>query len=303
MSDPAARRRATLTGVAAIALWSALAVLTVAAGAIPPFQLLASTFAIGGLTGLALLLRPGGPGLGALRQPLPAFLLAVAALFGYHALYFVALQTAPAVEANLLNYLWPLLIVLFAGFLPGERPRPLQYVGTVLGLAGAALIVTRGERLGLRAEHLGGYAAALCAALTWSGYSVLNRRYGAVPSSAITGACLTVAVLAALAHLLFERSVAPSVGQWLAIAAMGLGPVGAAFWFWDVGTKRGELALLGTLSYAAPLLSTGWLLLAGQARPHWTQAVACALLVAGGLLSVHASRLPRPAAAAAGNPS
>lgn len=285
------RQRATLAGLAAIGLWSALAVLTLATAGVPPFQLLALGFAIGAATGLALL-RLRGPLLPALRQPPAAFALATAALFGYHALYFLALKTAPAVEANLVNYLWPLLIVAFAALLPGVRIRARQVAGTVLGLAGAVLIVTRGQALAIEAAHLPGYLAALGAALTWAAYSVLNRRHAAVPSAAIAGPCLLVAVLGGLAHLATETTVVPSAAQWLAILAMGAGPVGAAFWFWDIGTKRGDLALLGSLAYLAPLLSTAWLLLAGAGAPHWSQAAACALIVGGGLLSVSAPAAP-----------
>lgn len=289
------RPHATLCGIAAILLWSSLAVMTAGSGAIPPFQLLAMGFGVAGVLGVAVLHRHGGIRAG-LRQPPAAAALAATALFGYHALYFVALKNAPIVEANLINYLWPLLIVLFAALLPGERVRGGQLPGTLLGLAGAALVVTRGQGLALDAAHAVGYLAALGAALTWAAYSVLNRRYAQVPSAAIVGPCLATAVLGAAAHLLFETTVQPTTSQWLAVLAMGLGPVGAAFWLWDVGTKRGDLALIGTLSYAAPLLSTAWLLLAGHARPHWTQAVAVGLLIAGAALGIHASRrAPRPA--------
>ncbi|MDY0022920.1 aromatic amino acid exporter YddG [Arenimonas caeni] len=284
------RARATGAGFGAVLLWSTLAVLTTATEGIPPFQLLALGFGFAGVAGTALLLRPGGPGLAALRQPPAAALLCIGALFGYHALFFLALKRAPVVEANLLNYLWPLLIVVFAALLGGSRVRAGQWLGTALGLAAAVLLVTRGGRLDLDARHALGYAAAIGAALTWGLYSVLNRRFGDVPSQAMAGACLAVAVLGGLVHLAVETSVAPTPAQWLAIALLGLGPTGAAFWLWDIGTKRGDLATLGTLSYAAPLLSTGWLLLAGQARPHWSQAVALALLVGGAWLGVRGGR-------------
>src|SRR5690606_41996136 len=149
-------RRATVAGFAAILLWSALAVLTAATGDIPPFQLLAMGFGIAGLAGLLMLLRPGGAGLAALRQPLPAAALGVAALFGYHALFFIALKRAPVVEANLVNYLWPLLIVVFAGPLAGVRVRPAQWLGTLLGLTAAVLVVARGV-VGLRHDCLPGH--------------------------------------------------------------------------------------------------------------------------------------------------
>lgn len=284
------RARATGAGFGAVLLWSTLAVLTAATAGIPPFQLLALCFGVAGLAGCALLLRPGGPGLAALRQPPAAAALCIGALFGYHALLFLALKRAPVVEANLLNYLWPLMIVVFAALLGGVTVRAGQWLGTVLGLVAAVLLVTRGGRLDLDARHAVGYAAAVGAAITWGLYSVLNRRFGAVPSAAIAGACLAVAVLGALAHLAFEATVAPTPAQWLAIVALGLGPTGAAFWLWDIGTKRGDIATLGTLSYAAPLLSTGLLLAFGQARPHWSQAVALALLVAGAWLGMRGGR-------------
>lgn len=283
------RRRATLSGLIAILLWSSLAVMTAGSGDVPPFQLLTMSFGLGSLLGLAVLWRRGSIVAG-LRQPAASFALGSIAFAGYHTLYFAALKHAPVVEANLINYLWPLLIVLLASLLPGERLRPTVLAGTLLGFAGAALVVTRGEGLQLQAAHLPGYLAALGAALTWSVYSVLNRRFAGVPSAAIVGPCLVTALVGALAHLALEQTVAPTPWQWAGIVAMGLGPVGAAFWLWDAGTKHGDLALLGMLSYAAPLLSTGWLLLAGHAAPHWTQAVAVLLLSAGALLSLRGSQ-------------
>jgi drug/metabolite transporter (DMT)-like permease len=284
MSPSTNRRRATRAGFAAVLLWSSLAALTAATGAIPPFQLLAMGFGFAGLAGVAFLLRPGGPGLAALRQPRAAAGLAITALFGYHALYFVALKRAPPVEANLLNYLWPLLIVVFAAAIGGTRVRPAQWLGAGLGLAAAVLLVTRGRTLEPDAAHLPGYAAALGAAVIWALYSVLNRRYQAAPSTAMAGTCLAVGALGAVAHLALETTVVPTAPQWLLIATLGLGPTGIAFWLWDIGTKRGDIAVLATLAYAAPLLSTGLLLATGRSSPHWTQAVAVALLLAGAWL-------------------
>ena len=280
------RRRATMAGFAAVLLWSSLAVLTTATGAIPPLQLLAMGFGIAGVAGVALLLRPGGPGAAALRQPWAAGALGIGALFGYHALYFIALKRAPAVEANLINYLWPLLIVVFAAMWGGTRVRAGQWLGTFLGLGAAVLLVTRGRSLHIDPAHVPGYAAALGAAVIWALYSVLNRRFEAVSSAAMAGSCLVIGILGGLSHLALETTVAPTPAQWGLIIALGLGPTGIAFWLWDIGTKRGDIATLGTLSYAAPLLSTGLLLAFGHATPHWTQAVAVALLLGGAWLSV-----------------
>lgn len=289
----ASQRTATLAGLAAILLWASLAVLTTATGNLPPFQVLAVSFGIAALLGLARAALRGAAGWRELRQPGAALALSTLALFGYHALYFIALKRAPAVEANLLNYLWPLLIVVFAGLVGGVTVRAGQWAGTLLGLVAAALLVTRGHGLQVDRAHVPGYLAALGAAVIWAAYSVLNRRFADVPTAAITVACAGVSVLGAAVHLLFEGTVAPDATQWLVLAVMGAGPVGAAFWLWDHGTKRGDIALLGSLSYLAPLLSTLLLVISGRAEPHGIQAVAIAMLLAGAWLSVRSSRAAR----------
>lgn len=278
------RNAATLSGIAAILLWSSLALLATLTAQLPPFQVLATCFGVAAIAGI-LWLAPRRACLRTLRQPWPAFALTLVALFGYHALYLLAFRHAPAIEANLINYLWPSLIVLFAAVLLRTRLRAGQIAGTALAFAGVLLLVTRGEALSFRAEHLSGYLAALSAAVLWALYSVLNRRFASVPSTAIIGPCAVVAVLALATHLALETSVLPTPAQWLALVAMGLGPTGAAFLLWDRGTKFGDLPLLGTLSYAAPLLSTLSLLAIGQGEPHWTQAAAIGLLLGGVVLS------------------
>lgn len=283
-------KTATLSGLLAILLWSSLALLTTATEGLPPFEVLAIGFGFAALFGFIRTAFRGERGWRELRQPWPALALTTVALFGYHALYFIALKRAPAVEANLLNYMWPLLIVLFAGLLPGMRVRGAQFAGTLLGLVAAIVLVTRGSGIEIQPQYLPGYLAALSAAVIWAAYSVLNRRYSAVPSAAITVACALVAMAGAMAHLGFEQSVQPTAPQWGVLALMGLGPVGAAFLLWDHGTKHGDIALLGSLSYLAPLLSTLLLVLAGRADPHWSQALAIALLLLGAWLSVRAPK-------------
>jgi drug/metabolite transporter (DMT)-like permease len=274
---------ATLVGLGAVALWSLLALFTAATGTVPPFQLAAMTFAIGGTVGLvSWLARPEAAR--ALRQPARVWALGVGGLFGYHALYFAALRLAPPAEAGLVNYLWPLLIVLFSALLPGERVRAAHIFGALLGFAGVVVLVSGRADLAMRAEHALGYACAFTGAFVWSGYSVLSRRFGSVPTDAVAGFCLAASALSLLCHAVFETTVWPAdATQWLAVAALGVGPVGAAFYLWDVGVKRGDIRLLGVGSYAAPVLSTLFLVLAGYAEPTFTLAAACGLIVAGAL--------------------
>ncbi|MBX6424648.1 MAG: EamA family transporter [Variibacter sp.] len=279
------RAGATLVGTVAILLWSLLAVFTAASGRVPPFQLAAMTFAIGGAIGAGSWCVRGSAAR-ALRLPLEAWALGVGGLFGYHALYFTALKTAPPAEAGLINYLWPLLIVLFSALLPGERLKAHHVAGALLGLAGTVLLFTGGRGFALAVDYVPGFAAAFVAAFVWSTYSVLLRRFAAVPTDAVAGFCLATAALAALFHLALEETVWPEgVAQWLAVAALGVGPVGLAFYAWDFGVKRGDIRVLGALSYGAPVLSTAFLVLAGFAEASAMLALSAALISGGGVLA------------------
>ncbi|MCY1665769.1 aromatic amino acid exporter YddG [Rhizobium sp. SL86] len=276
--------KGTLIGFTAILMWSLLALMTAASGTMPPFQLSAITFAIGSLPGIILLaVRPER--LKLLRQPAKVWLTGIGGLFGYHFLYFTALRNAPAVEAGLIAYLWPLFIVVGSALLPGERLRWYHLAGAVSGLAGTVAIVSRAG-ISFEGTYLVGYGAAFLCAFTWSGYSLLTRRFEAVSTDVVTGFCLATSLLSLICHLALETTVWPANGgEWLAIIGLGLLPVGAAFYAWDYGVKTGDIQILGAASYAAPLLSTLILVLFGFAEPSLRIALACLLITGGAVLA------------------
>lgn len=283
------RNRATAIGFIAVLLWSLLALFTVGSAPTPPLLLNAICFSIGGTLGLIWTWRTGG--LSRLRSvSWKVYAFGTVGLFGYHALYFSALRMAPAAEAGLIAYLWPLLIVLFSGMLPGEHLRPGHLFGASLGFAGAALIITRGGSAGFQVTHLPGYALALLCALTWSGYSVLSRRLGETPTSSVAVFCVLTAIASWALHFGLEQTVWPETPlSWVSTIALGLGPVGLAFYVWDIGVKQGDIQMLGTSSYAAPLLSTLVLVSAGIAMPTWTLAIAALLITGGAAIAARAS--------------
>ena len=220
--------------------------------------------------------------------PWRVYAFGIIGLFGYHALYFTAFRVAPSAETGLMAYLWPLFIVLFASLLPGERLRPMVLIGALLAFAGAAIIVL-GRDAGGSATPLGLALGFLCA-ITWAGYSTLSRRLGDIPTESVTIYCLGTAILSAFVHPLVEETVWPATTTgWLSIAALGIGPVGAAFFTWDIGMKKGDIQLLGVASYAAPLLSTLALVLAGISPASWTILAAAILITAGAALAARAS--------------
>lgn len=275
----------TLIGFTAILMWATLALLTQLSGTVPPFQLTAMSFTLAASIGVALWLKQGGSVWHHLKLPKAVWALGIFGLFGYHFFYFIALRHAPAVEASLIAYLWPLLIVLFSALLPNERLRWFHGVGAIVGFIGAALLVTKGQSLTFSGQYGLGYGAALVCALTWSSYSVLSRRWGAIPTNAVGGFCIVTAILAWICHLAFEQPVMPQGSEWLAILGLGLGPVGLAFYTWDYGVKHGNIKLLGALSYAAPLLSTILLIACGLTSASWQLGLACLLIVGGAVLA------------------
>lgn len=274
-------QRATLIGFTAILLWSLLALLTIFASPVPPLQLNAMTFGIGAVVGLVW---TAWQGFGVLRVvSWRVYAFGTAGLFGYHALYFTAFRLGPDASTGLIAYLWPLLIVLMSGLLPNHKLLPRHIIGAGLGLAGVALIVLQA---GMGGAPIAALMLAFLCALVWSSYSVAAAYLRDVPTEAVTIYCAATAILSALAHLAFEQTAWPSgsIG-WASVIALGLGPVGIAFFTWDIGMKRGNIAFLGAASYAAPLLSTLALVAAGINKPTPALALAALLISAGAALA------------------
>jgi drug/metabolite transporter (DMT)-like permease len=268
-----------LLALAAIFVWSSLALLNSRVNAIPPFLAVGVALCVGGLVGLVKARE--------WRVPPRTFAIGVGGIFGYHALLFVAFRLAPAVEVNLINYLWPLLIVVLSpAFLKGFALGPRHVAGALLGFAGALLVVS-GGRLSADAASLPGYLLAAAAALAWACYSLLTKRLPPFSTGAVGGFCL-VSGLLSLGVFALERAVSraapmpPLSGpDWLFLLLLGLGPMGGAFYAWDAALKRGDPRVIGALSYLTPLLSTLNLVMLGGKRLSPVAAVAMSLIVAG----------------------
>ncbi len=290
--DQSATRRATMIGAIAVLLWATLALFTSSTGLVPPFQLMAMTFGIAflfaSLKWLKDALTVGRSAFVFFRQPWPVYAIGIGGLFLYHLFYFVALDHAPAVEASLIAYLWPLLIVVFSAFLPGEKLYWQHLAGAIIGMGGAGmLLLARGSPAAHQpVGDLIGYGAALACAFTWSIYSVLSRRFGSAPTDLVGAFCGVTALLGIVSHLLVETTIWPADSwQWVAVIALGLGPVGAAFFVWDYGVKKGDIKALGAISYASPLISTLLLVATGKADATTAVLLGCFAIVGGAVLA------------------
>jgi len=280
--------RNTSTGLAlgAIALWGTLAALGLSLSHIPPFLLTGLSLLVGSLIALPL----SGFQWARWKVPLPTLALGVYGLFGFHFLLFLALRHAPPVQANLVNYLWPLLMVVLAPvLLPGMALRAHHGLAALMGFAGAAVAILGGSLsgavtgAGLAWGWAWGYLPALGSAFIWATYSLLTQRVPAFHTAAIGSFALISGLLSLLCHMLMEPSVSLTARDGLLIALMGLGPMGAAFFLWDRALKLGDARQIGILSYLTPLASTA-LLLGVSGRPFTVSIALAAALIIGAAL-------------------
>ncbi len=268
-----------LFALGAIALWASLASLGVSLKHVPPFL----------LTGLSLVIGsvPAWPLVRQWKVPPRTLALGIFGLFGYHLLLFVALRVAPPVEANLVNYLWPLLIVVLAPvLLPGMTLKPVHVLAALAGFAGAAVAILGGG--GTSGAWSWGYLPALGSACIWACYSLWTRRVPAFPTAAVGLFGLVSGLLSLACHALMEPAVALAARDWWLIAVMGLGPLGAAFFLWDLALKRGDPRKIGILSYVTPLASTTLLVLVTGRPLTASIALAAALIIGAAVIGTRA---------------
>lgn len=268
-----------------------LAILTKVAGEIPPFQLLAMTFGIAFTLTVCKWIVLDEPMLTYTRQPPLIWLIGISGLFGYHFFYFVALANAPAAEASLIAYLWPLLIVLFSSLLPGERLKKQHLIGCLIAMSGCWVLIG-GDSTSFSEQYILGYLSAVVCAFVWASYSVAGRLVKQVPTATVGWFCGATALLGLLCHLIWEATIWPTAStQWLGILGLGIGPVGIAFFTWDYGVKHGDLPLLGTLAYMTPLLSTLCLVGFGYTEPTPRIFLACLMIICAAIVA--SLELPR----------
>jgi drug/metabolite transporter (DMT)-like permease len=250
---------AYLFALSSMFLWAILAWLGLVLSKVPPFLLVGLSLMIGSVPALFRIRK--------WRVPIQTLALGVYGLFAYHFCLFTALRWAPPLEANLLNYLWPLLMILLSPiFLKGYRLHRYHILGALLGFGGAVLILSAGRGLAFSAEYRWGYLLALAAAFIWSSYSVLCKRIPPFPTAAIGLFCLVSGILSLGCHFLLEDRYHLTAAEWPWLLLLGLGPMGAAFFLWDAALKAGDPRIIGALSYLMPLLSTTVLLLSGRAQ-------------------------------------
>lgn len=273
----------TSVGYIALIFWALSAPFAVHIKTIPVFEALTIIFTVSFL--LSAIRLTFYKQWSKLRQPWLLWLVGFLGIYGNDVLYIAAFKHAPAAQADLINYLWPVIVILFTGLLPNEKLSLRHIMAASMGFAGVFVLISKGDQ-GLDRQYLFGYLLAFLDAVVWSVYTLMARHYGKTPVEAIGIYCGIGAIFSLLLHFYIEPHYLPSSNQWLILIMMGITTQCLAYFFWDFGIKRGDFKLLSILSYGNPVLSICFLILFGMAKPSAELAIACLLVTTGGLIGI-----------------
>lgn len=279
----------TLTGVLTLFIWSASAMLIYLSGDVPPLQLAAIVnFLAASLYVIKWIIKRENPMRFLVRANISDLILLCSGLGFYSACYYVALKTAPVMEANFLNYLWPVLLVGFSAIVQKTPLKTWQILGLLTSFSGAAILLVfkTNQDLtfasGFQWSHILGYGLAITAAIIWAGYSALTSKRKNHPDMMFF-AFFFAAILSFFLHLYFEDTQMPSPNQWIIICVMGSATLSYALWDWSM--KNGDVQIIASLSYFIPLFSTILLIFVTGGALALSSYIGGGLIIAGALLA------------------
>ena len=275
--------KATIIGQLGLLMWGLLAVFTVVVTNIPTFEILSIVFTVSFITGIAYSYIKGEEN-PIKKHPKYMWFIGFLGIFCNDALYIQSFKYAPPEQADLINYLWPLMVILFSSVLPKEKFLIKYVISAVIAFTGIYLLLCGGE--GFHYEFLPGYGFAFLAASCWAIFTLFSRGNNQNKSIAVTAIyCGIAAVGSFVSHCVSEVFIMPTLSQSIILVIMGVTTHSLAYIFWDFGIKKGNFRLLSILSYANPIISIFFLVLLGFAPYSNNLLIAAVLVFIAGVIS------------------
>ena len=204
-------------------------------------------------------------------------------LFMYSALYYYGIAELGSQEACILNYLWPMMIVIFACIILKERITVKKIIAMLMSFAGI-VVLTLSSGGASSGNRLFGIIACVTAAVCYGLFSVLNKKHSLNQNVTMMWIWFMTAVCSLVLSLIFENWQPIAGVQWLGIAWLGIVVNAVAYLLWAIALKgASDSAKIANLAYLVPFISIiiSWLVLKEQITIN---AVFALVLIIGGIL-------------------
>ena len=204
-------------------------------------------------------------------------------LFVYSALYYYGLTQLTSQEACIINYLWPMMLVLCSCMILKEKFTVLKAVAMICSFAGIVILST-GSGMAANGNTLAGMLSCVTAAACYGLFSVLNKKANYDQNIAMMVMWLVVAVCGAVLGLMTETWKPIEGAQWLGMLWLGAIVDAVAYLLWALALNGAEnTAKIANLAYLTPFLSllVSAVVLKEQIRPR---AVIALVFIIGGIL-------------------
>ncbi|MGQ0526609.1 MAG: DMT family transporter [Alphaproteobacteria bacterium] len=277
----------TACGVIALIMWAFTSVVLALLSGISTFEIVGAAFFLCfiGMTGSQIVNKE--PIASYWRRPLSEYLFWLLGPGLYTVLLYMAFKMAPPFEVNILNYLWPILLVIFASFMHDVTLNLTRAAGIIAGFSGLFIVTIPPASDNFFDDFNWGHGLALICAVLWSSYSALRKKPN-YPMGFLAPLCFVFSMICFLLDMTFETTVIPNGFQIFLILVLGITRLSYALW--DTAMKSGDIMLLTSLSYFLPLITTLLLVVFGFGTERPLVALG-AVLIIGGCLLVNADKI------------
>ena len=175
--------------------------------------------------------------------------------FLYSVLYFYGLSGLAAGDACIINYLWPVMTVVFSCLWLGERFTWRKSMAIFASFSGVVLVASKGSMEGLLSGNLRGIVSCVAAAVFYGAFNVLNKKENRDQFVSMTVYFFSAALFSGIWFLAEGESIALTGAQTAGIIWLGVFMDAAAFLMWALALQNGDTAKLSNFAYITPFMA------------------------------------------------